>query len=220
MNIKTGMPARFHDRGFTLMELLVAMSLLGILMAALFGGLRLGSRVWDASERAIQQVDEIEIVRSFLRERFERILPLSGAMSGKRSETLFMGDQRRLRFVSFMPESFNNQPFLLELSLRHRDHEGGQKDLVLTWRRLEGDRPELGEAAAGERVLIEDVAEIAFAYFGGDRRQTKAWFEQWPSHEFLPTLIKFELGFLKSDQRRWPPLMVSPMINEWYDTSS
>lgn len=220
MSIQAGQPDLFHDRGFTLMELLVAMTLLGILMATLLGGLRLGSRVWDVSERAVQQVDEVEIVRNFLRERFERILPLSSTISGEPTETLFMGDQRRLRFVSFMPESFNNQPFLLELSLQQRGGGGVQKDLVLTWRRLEGDQPELGQAAAGERVLIEDVAEIAFGYFGGDRRQAKAWFEQWSNSEFLPSLIKFELGFLESDQRRWPPLMVSPMINDWYDTSS
>ena len=37
------------ERGFTLIEILVAVMLLGLLMAALFGGVRLGVRAWEAS---------------------------------------------------------------------------------------------------------------------------------------------------------------------------
>jgi prepilin-type N-terminal cleavage/methylation domain-containing protein len=37
------------DAGLTLLELLVAITLLGLLMAALFGGLRLGARAWELS---------------------------------------------------------------------------------------------------------------------------------------------------------------------------
>ena len=38
------------ERGFTLLELLIAMTLLGLLMLGLFGGLRLGARVWEAGD--------------------------------------------------------------------------------------------------------------------------------------------------------------------------
>ena len=36
--------------GFTLVEILVAITLLGLLMAALFGGVQLGVRAWESSE--------------------------------------------------------------------------------------------------------------------------------------------------------------------------
>ena len=36
--------------GFTLLELLAAIMLLGLLMAVLFGGLRLGARVWETAD--------------------------------------------------------------------------------------------------------------------------------------------------------------------------
>jgi prepilin-type N-terminal cleavage/methylation domain-containing protein len=41
---------RATEHGFTLLELLVAITLLGLLMAALFGGLRLGARVWETAD--------------------------------------------------------------------------------------------------------------------------------------------------------------------------
>lgn len=211
-------PSASSEQGFTLMELLVAMTLLGILMAALFGGLRLGVRVWEASDRTLDQSSEAEIVRGFLRTRLEQALPLTGTTSNDQAETLFRGDRETLRFVSFMPASFGSEPFLLELLLRHRTASDPVRDLVLSWRPLDA-APKADEAAAGERVLIEDVAEIAFGYFGKRQKRAKAWFDHWQDLETFPALIRIELRFPAADRRRWSPLMVSPMIDEWYDTA-
>ena len=206
------------ERGFTLMELLVAMTLLGILMAALFGGLRLGVRVWEASDRTLDQGSQEEIVRGFLHARLEQILPVTGTASGDRTEALFQGRRDSLRFVSSMPISFGSRPYLLELALKLRDGPDPASDLVLTWRALD-ETPAGGEAASGERVLIEDVADIAFGYLGGRAQQSGAWFQDWREQETLPSLIRLELAFNAADRRRWSPLVVSPMIDEWYDTN-
>ncbi len=199
------------------MELLVAMTLLGILMAALFGGLRLGVRVWEASDQTLDHGNHTEIIRSFLRTRLEEVLPVTGTTSNSGTEALFKGQQRSLRFVSSMPISFGSQPFLLELALRRGDKRDPESDLVLRWRALD-ETPAGDDSAAGERVLIEDVADIAFGYFGDRGQRTRAWFQDW-QHETTPALIKLELAFPASDQRRWSPLVVSPMIDEWYDTN-
>jgi len=206
-----------RERGFTLMELLVAMTLLGILMAALFGGLRLGARVWEASDQTLDQGNHGEIVRSFLRTRLEQVLPVTGTTTDSQTETLFRGQQKSLRFVSSMPISFGSQPFLLELTLKRRDKQDPENDLVLRWRALD-DASAVDEFATGERVLIEDVADIAFGYFGAAEQRTQAWFQDW-QHETLPALIRLELAFPTADRRRWSPLVVSPMIDEWYDTN-
>ncbi|MGI9492610.1 MAG: prepilin-type N-terminal cleavage/methylation domain-containing protein [Geminicoccaceae bacterium] len=207
-----------RERGFTLMELLVAMTLLGILMAALFGGLRLGVRVWEASDRTLDHGSQEEIVRGFLRARLEQILPVTGTTSGSRTESMFKGQQKSLRFVSSMPISFGSQPYLLELALRLRDGPDPASDLILKWRALD-ETSAVGEFASGERVLIEDVADIAFGYLGGGGQQNGAWIQDWQGHETLPSLIRFELAFKAADRRRWSPLVVSPMIDQWYDTN-
>ena len=55
------------ERGFTLLELLISMSLLGLLMLGLFGGLRLGARVWEAGDQQSADRIRVEAVQRFIR---------------------------------------------------------------------------------------------------------------------------------------------------------
>ena len=56
-----------RERGFTLIEILIAMTLLGLLMAMLSGGLRLGTRAWEASDTRSAELARLEAVQGFIR---------------------------------------------------------------------------------------------------------------------------------------------------------
>ena len=58
---------RFQQAGFTLLELLIAMTLLGMILVLLFGGLRLGVRSWDASQKQVDSLNSVRSLESFLR---------------------------------------------------------------------------------------------------------------------------------------------------------
>ncbi|MGH1481825.1 MAG: PulJ/GspJ family protein [Geminicoccales bacterium] len=203
------------ERGFTLMELLVATTLLGILMVALFGGLRLGTRVWEVSDRTLAASEEKQAIRNFLRSRFEQALPIA---SGNQTEPLFKGTGTSLSFASVMPISLGADLFLMELVLKPRPRSDGIRDLVLRWRPI-GTTNEIGADDVVERIMIEDVAGLTLQYFGAEQRTSPAaWTTNWHDQESLPSLIKVELQFAANDQRDWQPLIVSPRIDVWYDT--
>jgi prepilin-type N-terminal cleavage/methylation domain-containing protein len=63
------------DAGFTLLELLVAMTLLGLLMTVVFGGLRFGARAWERAETDSSGTDEIRLAQSILRHELELPIP-------------------------------------------------------------------------------------------------------------------------------------------------
>ncbi|MGH6912899.1 MAG: PulJ/GspJ family protein, partial [Geminicoccales bacterium] len=63
--------------GFTLLELLVAITLLGVLMAALFGALRLGARVWETGTARQDASARIQIVHNLLRRELAQTVPLA-----------------------------------------------------------------------------------------------------------------------------------------------
>lgn len=219
MRWKLTAPVGRRERGFTLMELLVAMTLLGILLAASFGSLRLGARVWEASDRSLDDGNRNDVIRGFLKNRIEGALPMTAVLSGERAETLFLGERTGLRFASTMPISFGNDLFLLEFRLRPRAIAENTGDLVLTWRSLEPNATN-GDLSTGERVLIDGIVDLDVGYFGRKRNQPlSSWSYDWQDEETLPDLIRIDLHFPKTDQRRWQTLIVSPMIDEWYDTA-
>ncbi|MCH8035911.1 MAG: prepilin-type N-terminal cleavage/methylation domain-containing protein [Proteobacteria bacterium] len=83
--------ANGRQRGFTLIEILIAMTLLGLLMAMLFGGLRLGTRAWEASDARSAELARLEAVHGFIRRA------LTGAYPLLRTET--GGAKRRIAFT-------------------------------------------------------------------------------------------------------------------------
>ena len=61
--------------GFTLLELLIAMSLLGFILVLLFGGMRLGARSWDAGEKRAENATHLALLQGFLRRELSQVTP-------------------------------------------------------------------------------------------------------------------------------------------------
>ena len=93
------------------------MTLLGILMTALFGSLRLGARVWEASDRVLKDEGQVTAIRTFLRDRFEQAMPIVLYFEDGRSETVFSGQRSTIRFASTMPESVGFGPYIIEVAV-------------------------------------------------------------------------------------------------------
>ena len=79
-----GVPA---EQGFTLLEILVAITLLGLLMAALFGGVRLGVRAWEASGTRLDNDTRLTAVQDFLRDRLTQARGSEASAATSQSRT-------------------------------------------------------------------------------------------------------------------------------------
>ena len=204
-----------RDSGFTLMELLVALTLLAILMTAMLGGLRLGARVWEVSVSRLDDSDQVFVVRRFLQQRLEDVVPVIGTDQAGMDQPAFIGEAASLRLASSMPISLGRGLFLLDLSLRPSDDESGGRDLVLGWTSFPAETID----GRSERMILADVAGMTIAYFArSDEDPSGRWYPSWRRRDLLPELIRVDLQFPPGDRRQWPPLIVSPMIDEWFDT--
>lgn len=216
MSVRRGL--RTVEHGFTLLELLVAITLLGLLMAALFGGLRLGMRVWETADARLDASARIQIVQDFIRQRLTEALPLEGVLpelaEAGIGEPPFQGTAEAVQFASLLPENLGAGVYLMELVLSESWYADGRGDLVLRWRPFEPDDQTTEEIEPEERVLIENIEALELSYFGTiDPAQPPDWWQAWEGQSELPRLVRLRVRFAEDDERQWPELIVCPMVD-------
>jgi general secretion pathway protein J len=200
-------------RGFTLLELLIAMTLLGLLAGLLFGGLGFGVRAWEKGDAELEKLAELQIAQGLIRRLISRALLSDVAKGDNVDAEIVEGTTDALRFVGPAPaQSLPGGLYILSI---RADDEVEKSRLVMTWRLLDPDERE-PEAGDDENVvvLVEDIADVTFGFFGtADERSNRdpQWRDRWEDMPGLPLLVRIDVTFPDGDGRIWPELVVAPM---------
>jgi general secretion pathway protein J len=189
--------------GFTLLELLIAITLLGLLTTMLLAGFRLGTRHVERQTTRIERSAQIPAVQGFLRSRLADAQPFFDQTSGNR-RVVFDGRPDGLDFIGAAPESSamgGLQLFTVEFDPRTT------RQLRVRWQLF--GVPEVGfQQGSHETVLLDRVAGVAFYYYGTiPPAKGPAWHQAWQDMEYLPSLIRLDLAF--SDGGHMPALTVA-----------
>lgn len=202
--------AAHRQRGLTLVELLVTLTLLGLLSTMLFGALRVGTRVSDVTARSQESQIEMESVHRFLRRMLSQAQPLEAPRGGERPAPVFEGRVDALSFVAPLPRYLpQGGQSLLAIS---RSQVEGRAALVADWAPFYPRRAKDAAPIPRRVVLIERVGAIEFTYFGApDGAEVPQWFDRWIDMPRLPMLVRLRVTL--ADGRRWPDLMVAPRLS-------
>jgi len=195
------------ERGFTLLETLVVVVVLGLLIAGLGHGVQAGLALWGAQQRRVDQTADLDSGARILRALLTGI-PISVAEGGVGSaaDEAFKGDAEHLSFVGDLPTGLGTARRAdITLALK-------KGSLVLTW------SPHLHEIPLGppppptDTELVARVVRLDIAYWGSTAPdQAAAWQARWDGPS-LPVLVRIRLVFGKGDQRRWPDLIAAPVL--------
>lgn len=201
-------PARLA--GFTLVELLIALVLTGLIMTLLFAGLRLTSRAWDSADQRQQVVSEQYQLQRLLRRllgaaRSERV-----RVEARGIRIAFHGEPEQLIFVA-PRHAADSGGGLLWYRLRLRadtdstpaalvlDTLPFDRERTLDWRRL--FEPESGVDADGEPwpqpqqhvLTTTGPARLRFAYRVEEDDGSEAIRDEWIDRGTLPRLVELSL---------------------------
>jgi general secretion pathway protein J len=196
-----------RQSGFTLLELLVALVVLGFLVVGLTQGVRAGLTMWGAQTRRVGETGELDAGARALRVLLGGIsVPPAGIVGrGAAGTTTLEGTSDSLAFVGDLPTGLGTTRranITLELV------EGR---LVLRWTPHRHELTTAPEPEPIETELIRGVERLDFAYWGSSSAdQPAGWQAQWNSPN-IPGLIRVRLGFAKGDRRRWPDLIAAPL---------
>jgi general secretion pathway protein J len=89
--------------GFTLLELLIALSLLSLLTLALVGSFRFGVQAWGRNTVQSEQLDNGIIVQQLLRRLISDIYPFYISNDPTRPYVAFEGTKASMKFLSSAP---------------------------------------------------------------------------------------------------------------------
>jgi general secretion pathway protein J len=199
-----------RERGFTLLELVIALTLLALMSSVLYGALGFAGRAWEGGEAKAEATAGMRLAQSFLRMQLENQHPLR-----MRKMTdfplLFGGDRDELRFAAPLPARITGGGiWFYRLAVVN---ENDRSRLV-----LERVVPDLnadslpGFDKADRSILAEDVGELRIEYFGRDvgaaNTTTPTWRERWDDRNRLPLMVRIDVVPKKGPS--WPTLIVSP----------
>jgi general secretion pathway protein J len=201
-------------RGFSLLEVLLAITLLALLIAGAYSGIRAAANAMRAGEAAIDRADRLRTAQEFLRHQLSRILPLSYAQNDADGTAyVFEGKDQFMRFVAPMPGYLSRGgPYVQTLELA-RGSDGLQ--LRFNDAMLNGFDVQKSKSSDVEPVvLLDHIRDGRFEYRTlDDQGQLTNWGSNWDNPGVTPLMVRIRLDMQPGVQMPWPVLDVPMMLN-------
>ena len=195
---------RLAPKGFTLIEVLIAMTLLSIMVVLLFSSLKICADSWEKGESKISDVNEVAVVYNFFQRHLSVAEPLWNDLSVEQKTFSFQGKAQSLQFVSSFPASAGRSGLQL-FSIQKQEEDNEQIiNVIITpfFPVAEGE-----EWHKEEVTLIRRVSDFSLAYFGSEDGTTEGvWQEEWLEKEALPQLVKINIKL--ENEIYWPEMIV------------
>jgi len=201
--------------GFTLVELLLAITLMSILLGLTYTGLRAATRSSQRGEELLAAGGELRAAHQFMRRQLNQMLPLPFAVTDGKQETrvVFEGDARHIQYVAPMPgylgaggpqvqlvEVVNGDNGDLLIQFSHALLQGFEQDRLF-------DRDPV--------MLLEGVSSASFEFLGRDEEgELSGWMTSWDQQDALPVAVHLDLEFSGGLNLRWPDLVAAVRVDE------
>ncbi len=201
--------ARVNPKGFTLIEVLIALTLLSIMVVLLFTSLKICADSWERGEKKITAVNEMAVVYHFFQQHLALTKPLMSPSLLDEKRFSFQGTASSLQFVSAFPASAA-KPGLQLYTVESIEEE---EDTVLKVTLVPYGLGVEGEELPKEEVtLIKNVTDFKLMYFGADEIYTDSvWTEDWTDKRVLPSLVKISIGL--KNGIFWPDMIIALKLN-------
>lgn len=205
-------PAR--QWGFTLVEVLVALTLLSVIMLALGAALRTVGQSGERIDVRLTRSDDFRVAQAFIRSTMGRVSARKAVMSDQpgMSVVQFAAAADAASWVGIMPARYGSGGrHFFRLAVERVGNESALVIRFVPW----ADTPGFPDwSQAQSRVLASGLAEFALRYEDA-RRTPSVWAPEWVPKDRLPDHVSVTVV---SAAGAWPvlviPLRVLPLSGD------
>ncbi len=194
---------------FTLLEVMMAMTLLAIMVVLLFSSLRIGAESWNKGENKIAEVNEKAVVYQFFKRHLPSTRPLWDQFTADDEEFSFQGDRQQLQFVSTFPASAERKGLQL-FTIKYFPFDKHEIKVIV--RPFYPPSEEI-EWQEDEVTLLESVDEFQLSYLARESvEDAGVWQDNWQGRDKLPALVKIKITL--QDESFWPEMVIPLRLSE------
>ncbi len=189
----------------TLLEILVAFTILAAIVVILVTSLRVGVRAWESGERQAAARQEVRAVIELITDALAAAYPYRARLEvGPQRVLLFLGEPEDVRFVTTAPPLALDVPAAPFHAVTLR--RAGERELRLVERLLPAEEPFPDSPAI---VLTGSVTAFRLQY----RDEQGAWLDSWDGKTTskLPSAVRVELTLRGRDQAERAAAFVVPI---------
>jgi general secretion pathway protein J len=196
----TAMTDDTRQHGFTLLEILIALAVLGFLFVGLAQGIHFGLFAWATEARLTNGNDDFNTLDNALRRLIEAVEP-----GDDYDPVTFAAKRDGFDCITTLPNASGAMPGrrIQATLLVDADHR-----LVLRWQPSVRARRLRAPPALTETELLRGVSSVELSFW----RPGGGWVSAWRSRD-LPTLVRVRLHFPPGDVRHWPEIVAAPVLD-------
>ncbi|MFM8340588.1 MAG: prepilin-type N-terminal cleavage/methylation domain-containing protein [Methylomonas sp.] len=206
---------QLFKKGFTLIEVLIALSMLSIMMGLLFASMRTSVESWHTTENRVDETNKKAVFYQFFKQHLVNAKPLyeinyDNTRLTEIKKMVFQGDSTRIKFVSTLPAASirkGEQIFNIGISQKNPNTIA----VTLTPYREQ-------KKSVDESILIDHVKQLEFSYFGKiNENFDRIWESEWHDMQEQPRLVRIKV--LLDDNSIWPDMIFPLKIASWHTSS-
>jgi len=182
-----GSVEKLNSRGFTLLELLISITMLALITGIMGWTLNMAHRTLDKGEKKIHYLERTKVSFSLMESQIMSLFPYQYDDEGEK-KLFFTGSKDKLMFASnySLWRGTSGNTFV---TYDIQTNEKGKQFLKIT-------EQIIGLEAKSEAVLFDDCTGINFEYFLKNAFEEGKWVDQWPADEKgLPEKIKINIAY-------------------------
>ena len=176
------------EQGFTLLELLISLTILTMVTVIIGAGLRLAMNAWEKGDIETDETQRLRILSSMFSQQLKSVFPFTIEIDSEQV-IVFEGDKNSILFVTTTDD-------ILYGGLKWIRYD--YKDRTLYYKEgLLPDKELIDNIEGDEEILDSEIGEVTFEYFVAHADE---WRESWDFNDSLPDAVKIKISYFQPFQ--------------------